>query len=533
MTASDLDVLSMVSWISSSNFDLGLTIAEIEEGLRQGLTPAAKYRRISDDREGRELGITRQENHLDEVAARDGLIYVASYCDNDISASTRTRRRRPEYQQMIKDAKAGHFKVIAAATTNRLTRKHIEFNRQIELAEQHGIVYAYHKSPQFDLNTAQGRLMARVLADFDAAEPEFISERVTDARVHQAKTGTFGGGHRFGFGAQKVDQLGNPMLDDDGEPMLDWAAWVPELAAEIAKACHAVLAGTSSRSIMRDWDARGIKPLRGESWGYRSFNQLMLRPSNAGLMVYKGEVQEGVEAPWPAIITRETWEALKVKLSDASRKKSPGNKPRNLLSGIMRCGHPVCADDPKADMRLGRRAGTDRNPYPAYRCRVKGHNWIKAEEVETHVQEVILRWLEDPRSADVMAPVDETRSAELAIRANGLRERLEGTKRMFVDGILTEAEMREMRGELTEQLSVVEKAQADMAGVTPLHDLAGKPDARARWKTLDLGRKQAVIKLLLRITIMSSTRRGGTLGKGQYFDYSRIVIEPTEHMKGA
>ncbi|MGC4856245.1 hypothetical protein ACLQ24_23400 [Micromonospora sp. DT4] len=64
---------------------------------------AAKYRRISDDREGCELGIARQDEDLDALDERLNLVYVASCFDNDISASSRWNKRRPDYERMLAD----------------------------------------------------------------------------------------------------------------------------------------------------------------------------------------------------------------------------------------------------------------------------------------------------------------------------------------------------------------------------------------------------------------------------------------------
>ncbi|MFD6771183.1 recombinase family protein [Micromonospora chalcea] len=161
------------------------------------MTPrrAAKYRRISDDREGRELGITRQDEDLDELAEREDLVYVAEYVDNDISASTRSKKRRPDYDRMMADAKAGAFEVIAAYTTGRLTRRPREHEDLIDLAKDHGIEFKYIRSPSFDLTTAQGRRIARTLAAQDAGEAEDISERVERDVRRRAEAGEFHGGN--------------------------------------------------------------------------------------------------------------------------------------------------------------------------------------------------------------------------------------------------------------------------------------------------------------------------------------------------
>lgn len=58
------------------------------------------YLRISDDREGKELGVQRQEEDIRTLAAQLGVTLVRIYCDNDISASTNTDEYCPDYEHM-------------------------------------------------------------------------------------------------------------------------------------------------------------------------------------------------------------------------------------------------------------------------------------------------------------------------------------------------------------------------------------------------------------------------------------------------
>ncbi|MBQ1018598.1 recombinase family protein [Micromonospora sp. D93] len=122
--------------------------------------PAAKYRRISDDREGRELGIGRQDEDLDALAERENLVYVASYVDNDISASTKSKKRGADYERMVAAAKAGEFEVIAAYTSGRLTRKPRENEDLIELGQHYGISSGHRgdaSHPPWPLRTSAKR----------------------------------------------------------------------------------------------------------------------------------------------------------------------------------------------------------------------------------------------------------------------------------------------------------------------------------------------------------------------------------------
>ena len=62
----------------------------------------AIYCRISKDRSGESLGVERQEQDCRQLAERLGWEVVGVYIDNDISASTKSRKHRPQYAEMLR-----------------------------------------------------------------------------------------------------------------------------------------------------------------------------------------------------------------------------------------------------------------------------------------------------------------------------------------------------------------------------------------------------------------------------------------------
>lgn len=162
--------------------------------------PAGIYLRISDDKEGRELGIARQEEDDRRLADQLGVNVVDIYKDNDISASTRTKKKRPDYRRLLRDAEAGRIKVIIAYTSARITRRPRENEDLIDLAEKYGTVFRYVALPAFDLNTANGRMIARILVVSDAGMAETTAELITRKKLERAKDGKFhGGGRPYGY----------------------------------------------------------------------------------------------------------------------------------------------------------------------------------------------------------------------------------------------------------------------------------------------------------------------------------------------
>lgn len=247
---------------------------------------AAIYTRISDDREGRELGVQRQRDDCTALAERLGMIVHHIYEDNDIGASTRSRKPRPEYQALLADAKSGTFTTVIAYTSSRLTRRPREHEDLIELAERHGTQFQYVASPSFDLNTSAGRRIARILAANDAGEAEDIAERVARAARQRAERGEFHGGQPP-FGYRK--QVEGPASI---EPHPEHAEWVRE-------AVRRLLAGETLYGVCVDWNARGRRTgwqrrdHREEdatTWYPRTLKRVVTTAAIAGFREYDGEL---------------------------------------------------------------------------------------------------------------------------------------------------------------------------------------------------------------------------------------------------
>lgn len=153
------------------------------------------YTRISADPEGQELGVSRQREDVQAQMQADGVEVAGEYQDNDRGASTRSAKHRPEYARLLEHARRlrtdhpDRDVRIYAYTSSRLTRKPRENEDLIELAERYGVEYHYLRSPRFDLNTADGRNIARILAANDAAESERIAERVSRTFDQRARDG--------------------------------------------------------------------------------------------------------------------------------------------------------------------------------------------------------------------------------------------------------------------------------------------------------------------------------------------------------
>jgi DNA invertase Pin-like site-specific DNA recombinase len=78
------------------------------------------YARISSDREGDNLAISRQLADCEQLVERNGWQVVERYVDSDISAYS--GKPRPEYTRMLEEIEAGVVEAVLVYHADRLHR---------------------------------------------------------------------------------------------------------------------------------------------------------------------------------------------------------------------------------------------------------------------------------------------------------------------------------------------------------------------------------------------------------------------------
>lgn len=457
-------------------------------------TRAAKYRRISEDREGRELGISRQDEDLDALAARNGLTIVASYVDNDAGASTKSRKPRPGYRQMLADAKAGKFDVILAYTSGRLTRRPRENEDLIDLAVEHGIRFEYVRSPSFDLSTAQGRRIARTLAAQDAGESEEIAERVARDALRRAQQGLNHGGRRcYGYTPNGLDV-------------------VPEEAKVIREAAEHLIHGVPLGRIVRDFNTQGVPTVSGKQWAPGTLRDLLMRPRLAGRAVHRGE--DVGPGQWPAILSPDEHATLVALFGDPARRTTTGNRAAYLLSGLATCGK--CGN---AITSFGIKRNTTGTVRYLYRCRKGACVARRRDWCDQWVTDNVVERLSRPDARDLLVDTQRPDHRSLQVEAEDLRVRLNALAEDYAIGLITRAQMVTGTELIRGKLATIATRQQHTDRAPILADLVNATDVQAVWDSLDLDRQRAVVKTLVTVTL----HPGGS-GK-RVFDPSKVQIE--------
>jgi len=433
---------------------------------------AGIYLRISSDPSGDRLGVTRQLKDCRARAAERGWDVVAVYEDNDVSASS--SKPRPAYQRMLGDLEAGRIGAVVVWDLDRLTRRPIEVEQFIDLADGKGVALA-SVGGDVDLSTDNGRMYARIKGAVARAEIERKSARQKAANRQRAEAGRPHAGRRtFGYSPDGLDI-------------------VPEEAAEVVQAADALMAGVSIRGIAVSLNERGATTTAGNPWKPTQVRRILSNPRHAGIRVYNG-VEMG-DGAWPAVIDRETYAALLAILSDPSRHRA-GRPRRHLLSGVATCS--VCG---------GKIFGCTEKRGPVYMCETRRHVVRRAEDIESLVSDVLVERLSRLDAAELFAsPGDDQRLADLVAEERALTTRKNGLSVSFAEGLIDKAQLVAGTGRLNAKLETARAEIASLARTPDMADLVKSHDVAATWASMDTDRKRTVIGLLLEVVLAPAGR---------------------------
>jgi len=443
---------------------------------------AAIYVRISSDDEGTALGVKRQTKDCLDLAKQRGWTVTHIYTDNDISASS--GKPRPEYERLFRAIRNGVHDGVIVWDLDRLHRRPAELEEFIDLADDYRIALA-SVGGDVDLSTAQGRFVARVKGALAGAESENLSRRIRRKLQELAENGMPSGGGIRSYGFAR-----------------DGMTIIPAEAEVIRVVALRVLDGEALRGIAHDLDRRGVPTISGRPWSPRTLRDILLRPRTAGLRQHQGHVIG--PAAWPAILDLNTWETVRVILTNPDRRPpSMTNVRKHLLNGIAKCG--VCKD-PLISHHDTRGEGG----YLSYVCRKRGCRKVRVSirHLDEAVTDLVLTKLE---RESVFPHVDEEQE-RLADEIEALKARLITVAEEFADDEAVDPDqVRAMSRRLRKRLNELYSRQAERAwsdvldGIEPAH-------LRLLWDKdeLTLARKRGIIAKVTKgsLLVYPASRRG-------------------------
>ncbi len=297
--------------------------------------PAALYARVSSDRQDVDLSVAAQLRALRDYAERNGYLVVREYVDEAESGRVADR---PQFRKMLDEASEtdAPFREILVWKFSRFTRKREHAVAFKSMLRRRGIRVTSITEHADD--TPTGKLMEAIIESVDEFYSENLAQEVTRGMREAASRGFFlGSSAPFGYSRIKVQDGAKE------RPTLVIDTATSPIVEEIFERSRR---GQGLKEIAQALNDRGIT-INGRRWYKRRLHYLLTNEAYTGTAVWGKKAKEGqtpdpvrVEDAWPAIISREQFEAVQRGL----RARSPQVQPparvgsRFLLSGLLRCG---------------------------------------------------------------------------------------------------------------------------------------------------------------------------------------------------
>jgi DNA invertase Pin-like site-specific DNA recombinase len=444
------------------------------------------------------VSIEYQRRALLKLCRDKGWDDPIEYMDRNVSATN--GKTRPAYTELYEDIGNGIIGKLAVWDLDRLHRQPRELEDFIDLAEKCGVELA-NVSGDVDLSTPSGRLFARMKGNVAKYECEQKSARQKAANAERANNGKAWNVRVFGYNGNEI---------------------IPVEADAIRQACRDLIDGASLWGIAKAWNANEIRPVSGALWTGTSVRQVLSRPRNAGLQTrgvhqanrdnlgkslkdkVQGSIIEGVQTAWPAIVSRDTFDAVLAVLSDPKRHTGKRRALAYLLSGLAVCG--VCGKK----MGSGGRTTKKGEKRAVYCCKNTGCMKVVRDLAKTDalVVDIITAMLASPDAAAVFA-TKTVDTVALSAQAQNLRALITAAETDYDNGDIDAKRMRARIAALTPKLDHVERQLLGANQSRRLDGLTGNPRARAVFDALSLDRQRAVIDTCAVVTIMPTVRKGG------------------------
>lgn len=425
---------------------------------------AALYARVSSAEQVDGHSLDFQIADMKAAAKRDGFAVASVYRDEGVSAKS---DRRPEFQRMIAEAKAGRFQRIYVWKFDRFARNREDSAIYKGLLRRSGVQVVSVKEPT-DPDSPSSVILEGVLdvmAEWYSAD---LKQKMGRAKRHRADNGLYNGDLPFGYskacGHERctVKDCSNNMP----VPVRAEAQAVREAFtrygdgrasfAEIAEGINALGFKTRNKRKSTAYGLTGPRPFTKDS-----VRDMISNPFYAGRVRYRGETRDGKHE---AIVSRELWEqCAAIRLSRSQRPRSWSAKFRPyLLKGLARCAD--CGERLWASTAKGVAYYAERSKARGIDC-ASGGGSIRVDVLDGNA-DAMIRDLSLPRTwqrhiLDLYGGIDERMKAER--ERQSAAEKLKRLSRVYLDGGVTRGEYEIMKAELEARVNaVVEPIEKDM-----------------------------------------------------------------------
>ncbi|WPB91129.1 recombinase family protein [Streptomyces malaysiensis] len=487
----------------------------------------------------------RHRTACQKIAADRGWDIIDEYVDQSISATDKSKKR-PAYDRMVADYKAGLIDAILCWDLDRLTRQPRELEDWVDAAKDRGLKLVTANG-EADLTTDGGRMFARVKAAVAAGEVERKAARQSLAQAQRARQGRAPKGTRpLGYTtdgdvveheAAAVRKIYELFAVPDGVTIAALAAGLSGKTGDhIPKGLPVLPSHTRTLMIERNQrrEAEGLKLKEvpdDKPWTSSTVLGILRNPRYAGYSTYtpktlppkdpddpngskrrswrasilRDEQNEPVMGLWEPVVPEQLWWAVQARLDEPVRITNKlGNVQRKHLgSGLFMCG--ICD-------------GPVRSHSTRYRC--AGHVMRSREQIDDWVLRIIRERLSRPDLRDVMPDQDDPRIAEIDEQIAQHKGKVKRAESDYDAEIIEGFDLKRIRDRENARIDALEAERRKLTATVGLSPVLDAKDPVRAFEDADLAIKRRVIDFFVEVRLYPHPRGRKT------FDPETVKVTP-------
>jgi len=432
---------------------------------------AAVYIRYSSENQRDGYSVEYQLDECQKYIDDNGLVFMKAYIDEAVSG--KSANNRTAFFEMLADVKNGLYDCVVVYKYSRFARNLVEatiYRQQIEKAGAQ-LISAMER---IDDTTPEGRMMRNIIMVMDEYYSDNLATFVQSAQYLAAKNGkVMGGGAPIG-------------LKHNDKGTFD----IVESEAEIIRLIFSMFAdGVSQADILRSLDELGYLTRDGIPFKSSTFRGILRNPKYIGRyeLEIKGYEKVINEDAFDAIIDKQTWQRVQMRLAEKEAKKEPRPRLKKRsypLTGKAFCG---CCKSPFIGSAKGSNKNGVRTEYNYYVCkgkddkRVCDNKNIRKEMLENYVfsqirEHILNKDIIEKIAGEIYEILNDGKKPtaeslkQLHAEKRKIDKKLEVLLDAFIDGDLPKSVLNKKSASLNEQSAALEKQimRAEVANATAI-----------------------------------------------------------------
>ncbi len=413
---------------------------------------AALYVRVSTEEQAEEgFSISAQINQLTEYCKRQNIEIHNAYVDEGVSAKYSDEKKRPQFEQMLKDAEKKLFNIIVVHKYDRFARN-VELSQKVKRQLKKSGVQVISMSEPIE-DSPIGFFQEGILELLAEYYIRNLAQESKKGHVERASQGLHNGSVPYGY---KVDHSVESQMTINPEQ------------AKIVKLIYDMYVnqGYGSTKISRILNETCIPSSTGGQWVHYQVNHILQNYKYIGKIQYDGKVYDGKHKP---IIDEKTFElAQRFRKERTWPREYRGiNFSKFVFLGLLRCGECGKA----ISIINSERSKTERKANKHYYMCSSAHHYDTIYKCEfkksfnvEKTEAYLTKYIKEVMNGTVSDVLIEKKSEDINIvseRNKNLKSKLERAKQAYLSGIFSLSEYKEEKQKIEKELLEIKSIPKD------------------------------------------------------------------------